>query len=82
MLYLLDANVLIAAKNSYYAFDRVPEFWEWLGGEPRQREIAGRDLRRDQGRQRRFGRMGKEPNKQGGAPARRGSRSSGGRACN
>lgn len=30
MLYLLDANVLITAKNSYYAFDRVPEFWGWL----------------------------------------------------
>ncbi len=30
MLYLLDANVLITAKNSYYGFDRVPEFWEWL----------------------------------------------------
>ncbi|TJW51975.1 MAG: DUF4411 family protein [Mesorhizobium sp.] len=27
---LLDANVLITAKNSYYALDRVPEFWEWL----------------------------------------------------
>lgn len=31
MLYLLDANVLITANNSYYALDRVPEFWEWLG---------------------------------------------------
>lgn len=30
MLYLLDANVLITAHNSYYAIDRVPEFWEWL----------------------------------------------------
>ncbi|WP_352463252.1 MULTISPECIES: DUF4411 family protein [unclassified Mesorhizobium] len=29
-IYLLDANVLITAKNSYYAFDRVPEFWDWL----------------------------------------------------
>ena len=29
-LYLLDANVLINAKNFYYAFDQVPEFWEWL----------------------------------------------------
>ena len=26
-LYLLDANVLINAKNFYYAFDQVPEFW-------------------------------------------------------
>lgn len=30
MLYLLDADVLIKAKDTYYAFDRVPEFWEWL----------------------------------------------------
>ena len=30
MLYLLDANVLITAKNLYYEFDRVPEYWKWL----------------------------------------------------
>lgn len=30
MLYLLDANVLITAHNSYYPLDAVPEFWEWL----------------------------------------------------
>lgn len=30
MLYLLDANVFITAKNTYYPIDRVPEFWEWL----------------------------------------------------
>jgi hypothetical protein len=30
MLYLLDANVLITASNSYYPIDQVPEFWEWL----------------------------------------------------
>ncbi|HRW50770.1 MAG TPA: DUF4411 family protein [Caldilinea sp.] len=30
MLYLLDANVLITANNTYYAIDQVPEFWEWL----------------------------------------------------
>jgi hypothetical protein len=30
VLYLLDANVLITAHNSYYPIDRVPEFWEWL----------------------------------------------------
>ena len=30
MLYLLDASVLITAHNSYYAVDRVPEFWEWV----------------------------------------------------
>ena len=30
MLYLLDANVLITANNSYYPIDQVPEFWEWM----------------------------------------------------
>lgn len=30
MLYLLDANTLINAKNFYYPIDRVPEFWDWL----------------------------------------------------
>ena len=29
-MYLVDSDVLIAAKNSYYAFDVVPAFWEWL----------------------------------------------------
>lgn len=30
MLYLLDANTLITAKNDYYQLERVPEFWDWL----------------------------------------------------
>lgn len=30
MLYLLDANILITAHNSYYPIDQVPEFWGWL----------------------------------------------------
>lgn len=30
VLYLLDSNTLITAKNLYYKFNRVPEFWEWL----------------------------------------------------
>lgn len=30
MLYLLDANVLIEAKNLYYEFGRVDQYWEWL----------------------------------------------------
>ncbi len=30
MLYLLDANILIHAKNQYYPIGRVPEFWAWL----------------------------------------------------
>jgi hypothetical protein len=30
MAYLLDANVFIQAKNSYYGFDICPAFWEWI----------------------------------------------------
>ena len=30
MLYLLDANVLITANNTYYALERIPEFWDWI----------------------------------------------------
>lgn len=29
-MYLIDANVLIEAKNRYYAFDIAPGFWTWL----------------------------------------------------
>ena len=30
MLYLLDANILITANDTYYPLARVPEFWDWL----------------------------------------------------
>lgn len=30
MAYLLDANVLIQAKNLQYGFDFCPAFWDWL----------------------------------------------------
>ena len=30
MAYLLDTNVLIAAKNNHYGSDFGPAFWEWL----------------------------------------------------
>jgi hypothetical protein len=30
LLYLLDANILIAAANTYYGIGQVPEFWGWL----------------------------------------------------
>ncbi len=30
MLYLLDANILITAANTYYGINRIPEFWGWL----------------------------------------------------
>lgn len=29
-MYIVDANVLIEAKNRYYAFDIAPGFWAWL----------------------------------------------------
>ena len=29
-MYVLDTNVLIEAKNRYYAFDLAPGFWDWL----------------------------------------------------
>jgi hypothetical protein len=33
MAFLLDSNVLIEAKNRYYAFDICPGFWDWLSDE-------------------------------------------------
>ena len=29
-LFILDADILIRAKRTYYQFDRVPQFWDWL----------------------------------------------------
>lgn len=30
MKYLLDANILIEAKNYYFSFDLCPDFWKWI----------------------------------------------------
>jgi hypothetical protein len=30
MAYLVDADVLIEAKDRYYAFAFCPGFWDWL----------------------------------------------------
>ncbi|EHR41308.1 DUF4411 family protein [Alishewanella jeotgali] len=30
MIYLLDANTYIEAKNSYYSMDFCPAYWSWL----------------------------------------------------
>jgi len=30
MIYLLDADTLIRADNTYYPLKRFPVFWEWL----------------------------------------------------
>lgn len=29
-MFLIDSNILIEAKNRYYAFDIAPGFWTWL----------------------------------------------------
>lgn len=29
-MYLIDANDLITAKNTYYPLEHIPQFWEWL----------------------------------------------------
>jgi hypothetical protein len=40
MLYLLDSDVLIQAKNTYYSFDICPGFWDFL-----ERECDGGEVR-------------------------------------
>lgn len=39
MQYLLDSNVFIQAKNTYYAFDICPGFWHWMDS-----FVAGGDI--------------------------------------
>ena len=29
-MYVVDSNVFMQAANTYYAFDLVPAFWDWL----------------------------------------------------
>ncbi|AYD90972.1 DUF4411 family protein [Actinomyces sp. 2119] len=50
-MYLVDANVLIEAKNRYYAFDIAPGFWTWLEHAHEQGTVfsiekVGEELRR------------------------------------
>ena len=50
MAYLVDANVLIAAKNLHYGFDFCPGFWDWIArsheqGLVRSVEKVGDELR-------------------------------------
>jgi hypothetical protein len=40
MMYLLDANVFIQAKNQYYRFDVAPRFWTWLDSQQAEGVIA------------------------------------------
>jgi hypothetical protein len=49
MAYLIDADVLIEAKNRYYGFDFCPGFWDWLvrklaAGEVLSVERVGQEL--------------------------------------
>lgn len=39
MKYLLDTNVLIEAKNGFYAFDLCPGFWSWIKSYPDMKSI-------------------------------------------
>ncbi len=41
---VLDANVFITAKNTYYGLDLVPAFWSWLEQQAAANEIASTDL--------------------------------------
>ena len=44
MLRLLDANVFITAKNTYYGLDIVPAFWSWLEDQAVVGTLASTDL--------------------------------------
>lgn len=51
MSYLVDANVLIEAKNRYYSFEMAPGFWTWIEqakdrGSVFSIENVGEELRR------------------------------------
>lgn len=39
MIYLLDSNLFIQAKNEYYGFNICPGFWTWLVKMNRQRKV-------------------------------------------
>ncbi|WP_257494733.1 DUF4411 family protein [Actinomyces wuliandei] len=47
-MYLVDANVLIQAKNGYYAFDIAPGFWEWIDQAHDQGRVFSIDKVRDE----------------------------------
>ena len=47
-MYLVDANVLIDAKNRYYAFDIAPGFWKWLEGAHADGHVCSIEAVRDE----------------------------------
>ena len=53
MAYLLDADVLIRAKNLHYGFDFCPAFWDWIaaghrGDRVRSVEKVGQEVQAGQ----------------------------------
>ena len=47
-MHLVDANILIDAKNRYYAFDIAPGFWAWLEQAHRSGELISIGAVRDE----------------------------------
>lgn len=47
-LFIIDANVLLEAANTYYSFDRVPGFWEWLASATRAGQVRSVSLVADE----------------------------------
>jgi hypothetical protein len=47
-IYLVDSDVLITAKNLYYAFDLCPGFWESLIHHHRQKRVFSVDRVRNE----------------------------------
>jgi len=48
MMYVLDANILIEAKNRYYSFDIAPGFWFWLESTYKQGQTCSIEAVRDE----------------------------------
>jgi len=44
MIYCLDANTLIEAKNVHYAMDFCPAFWEMIENENKKAKVFSIDL--------------------------------------
>jgi len=47
-VYLLDADVFIGAKNSYYGLDFCPGFWEWVRHAHHRGKVFSIDRVRDE----------------------------------
>lgn len=48
MAYLLDTNVFLTAKNSYYGLDFAPGFWDWIDQAYRGGRVYSIDRVRDE----------------------------------